>query len=530
MTSGIYPLMVFYSDKRIILGIMEKARSFNHLLPAAYGNEEETMMMVGGHGEPLTDFTEAKTFVEDCVDFLPAGIKRAPKPFYLFLQNGGMIYDGGASDDGANLERTTPECSTLDEITAAIEANERLVVKMSENYVHATMENELPEEIRLQRRVVSSIGTTRASHDNFQAHNIPWLVNLRHSRSEAVIMAHLGTRSPITGAGYVTPTATHFAQKVQHLTEVDSYSYVNSAYRNALETDTGPRLEIRCNDINLSPWATRIRIGTSALLLTALQTPMIKDLAAVIPGDFKAPEDWLKYFRVYNEARLDNEGVLNPSPKLYESLDFQERLYTMLGGPLKKYVDIETQYLDVISEGIQYIHDMRKVLRGDEPLSYLSDRADFAVKFCKIAASMQRGREDGYDREPTDIISQMWDLRYDTVRVSPGSQNKPRVEYGYGYKFRDRGGFKNKVSDQAVETALYYPPKTTRAFVRGTLIRNRMVASCDWATITVDTDDEKLSALSFNTFDLNQVVIRGLRNTTDVINYMHDLAIEQQSR
>lgn len=506
---------------------MEKKPPFSHLLPTAFGVEEETMMMVGAHGAPLDTFTEARTFVDDSVDYIPNDIAYGPTPFYIFLQNGGMLYDGGG--DGANLERTTPECSTMDEISAAIQANEQLLVRMSENYVSDSAYSGMPEEIRIQRRVVSTIGTTRACHDNFQAHKLPWVVNLRHSRSEGVLMAHLGTRSPITGAGYVTPTSTHFAQKIQHITEVNNYTYVNSAYRNASETDTGPRVEIRCNDINISPWAIRMRIGTSALLLTALQTPMLKDLTAIIPRDFHEAKDWLTYFRVYNEARIDNEGVLNPSPKLYESLDFQERLYTMLGGPLKKYVEIDDQYKDVITEGIQYIHDMRKVLKEEKPLSYLSDRSDFAAKFCKIAASMRRGREDGFDRAPTDTISQMWDLRYDNIRVSPGTQNKPRVEYGYGFKFRDKGGFRNTLSEDAVATALYQPPKTTRAYVRGTLIRKDMLQKCDWATVTVAAEDNEHKALDQSSLNLNQVVIPGLKNSADVMDYLHHKAIEQQS-
>ncbi|MGB3946312.1 MAG: hypothetical protein WBK76_05780, partial [Candidatus Saccharimonadales bacterium] len=85
------------------------------LFPIAVGNEEESMLQIGPNPQNMLD---PIGFVSHFGDYLPAGIKKT-EGARKFLQNGGLIYDGYASDDGVeslesgvNLERATPECST----------------------------------------------------------------------------------------------------------------------------------------------------------------------------------------------------------------------------------------------------------------------------------------------------------------------------------------------------------------------------------------------------------------------------------
>lgn len=504
-------------------------RSYTGLLPIAYGNEEETMMLAGAPDAPYSSFTEPITFVQNYSKYIPKDIKVGPDSYQSFLQNGGVVYNGGVSGS-ANLERATPECSTPDEIATAIQANEQLLVQMGSDYVQKQAKESLPTELRLQRRVIDTEGNGRACHDNFEIRNLSWLENFQHSPAELVLMTHLGTRSFMTGAGYVRPSSVHFGQKIQHTHQVNSYGYENSAYRTTDDSDTGARLEIRCSDINISPWAIRQRIGTSALLLTALQTPIANDLVSRVPDDFAEPTHWLARFRDYNMAPINLDGQLKPTRKMMAAIDFQEGMYSIIGESLKQYVDITPEYDSIIKEGVQYCHDMRQVLKGSQDLDYLKDRSDIAVKFKKIATHLRRDREMGMDRTPTDFVSQYWDLKYDHIRIAPGTQGKPRVEYGYGYRYRDSGGFKSTLDEKDVENALYQPPTTTRAFVRGTLIRKNLVSEGDWAYIKLwaGSDDIENNELNGETLNLSQVVISGLSKTTDVMRYVKGLAISQQ--
>jgi hypothetical protein len=107
------------------------------LFPIAMGNEEESMLMTGDLDGPLADPTD---FVSRFGRYIPVGIRRVPGR-QVFLQNGGLLYDGGASWDNSeeyyfdnvNLERATPECADPEELARYTGASEALYVQMLTN-------------------------------------------------------------------------------------------------------------------------------------------------------------------------------------------------------------------------------------------------------------------------------------------------------------------------------------------------------------------------------------------------------------
>lgn len=487
---------------------------YPELFPVAMGNEEETMLMFGEPGARYVTYnTEPTFFVNNLEEYIPQDVKSTTEEYTerRFLQNGGLVYNGGP---GGNLERATAECSTLDELAASTQASEKLLVAMVGNYVKAGHAHGHPLVARIQRRVVDAYSNGRASHDNFEVRNMEWLKHF-HSGDEKpkgveqLLLAHLATRSFMTGAGYVTPNGLRFAQKVENLVRLHYYGYANSAYSDATTRGYGGRLEIRCNDINLSPWAIRQRVGTSALFLAALQTPLVDTLAQALPAPCRNASDleWILLFRRYNAVRMGQEGQLLPTADLIRAIDFQEHSYHVMGTLLKEFITMTPEYERVVEAGSQYAQDMRAVLSGKADLSLLTDRADNAAKFKKIGSSMVRGLQDGQNRTPSDEISQMWDLRYDLIEVSLGTGPKPRVEYGYGYKQRDRGHFQGQLGDGAVETAYYRPPQTTRAQVRGHLIGRNLVRHATWGQVTIDSNDGPLDDLDLQKVQLPEVVL-----------------------
>lgn len=498
---------------------------FAELLPIAYGNEEETMMLVGVPGVQYQHFREPATFVRKRDEYIPDDLRQA-NYYKTHLQNGAVVYDGGTRNSkGANLERATAECTTPHQIAAAIQANEKLLVDMTTNYIHDESYTSIPEEARVQRRVVDSEGNTRACHDNFQIKSSTWLTNFPYSIAETVLLAHVGTRSFITGAGYVTPEGLRFGQKIQHTDAINQYGYNSSIYRTVDgvsdgEDDTGMRLEIRCNDINISPWAIKMRLGTSALLLTALQTPLTKDLFNMVPADYNRRDILIfDILKRYNRARVRVDGSLKPTPQLMRGVDYQEQQYELLAGSLNKFVEVDEEYQDLLEEAIQYCLDMRSVLRGDHTIDFLADRADFAAKFKKVIRSVRQGREVGKQRTLTDLVSQMWDQQYDHIRVSPSTLTKARVEYGYGYKLRDKGAFRLSPTAAEVESAYYKPPTTTRAFVRGSLVGRHALQSVTWNAISFLDDDPELGEVDGKTLKMDEVVIPGLKTSLDARRY-----------
>jgi len=516
--------MVFYFHRRIILDIMdlEMAAHYKYLFPIAYGCEEETMMMVGMPGQAYSEYTEPYIFGSNFAKYIPTSLKTAPENARRYLQSGGIVYNGGVGKTPI-IERATPECSTPAEFAAASQASERLVVEMGSKYVEESAENNIPVKLRIQRRVADAEGNTRACHDSFEVRDKNWMDRFVDNGSERLLLAHLATRSCITGAGFVRPYGLRFAQKVATIQKLNAYGFSNSAYRTTSESNTGSRIEIRCNDINVSPWATQVRIGTSALYLTMLQTPLAEVVEKLLPDPCRADEDMVLNLKRFNTANMDEEGQLQPSGLLYEALDFQQNIYDLMRESLGDYVELSQDYKNILNEALTYCDDFRAVLRGEKDLKVLRDRSDIGAKFSKIAASIQASRDMGIARTPHDLISQAWDLRYDLIEIQPGLGNKARVEYGYGFRHRDRGGFNLAVPPDEAERAFYEPPKTTRAFVRGTLIRKEMLEACEWASVTMSTPGESQRRAVKNKIQLHQVVINGLSKSTDAINYIADL-------
>jgi hypothetical protein len=480
------------------------------LFPIAYGNEEETMLMVKPLRAPEQDFSDAETFIRYFTNYIPKGVKSVSEGPRRHTQAGLVMYPTGVPQPML-FERGTPECSTPTEIATAIQASEKLLVAMVSNYVAERAKNGVPEEMRIQRRTVDSVGNTAASHDSFEGRCPEWLgkLSLSTRSTRKSLLAHLATRSFMTGAGYVSHNgAVHYAQKVQSLNKLEGYGYINSAFRNASSGDTGSRYEVRCNDVNISPWAIRSRVGGMALVFTAHQTPLHGAINGRVPTLLAGGQNnQLAAFRLYNNAYLEEDGTIKASEFTHQAVDFQEWQFTLMGKHLGKYIEISQEYRDIIEGNIQYCHDFRKVLNGQEDISTLSNRSDNAAKFSKILKSVQRGLDNGIARRVNDITSRMWDMRYDNIRIVPKETSGVLVEYGYGYKDRDKGHFTGRLATEAVERSIYEPPKTTRAHIRGNLIRRDKITTCEWASVMVSPNAEGLEDFSKLRVPLSKVLL-----------------------
>jgi hypothetical protein len=514
----------------------EKAEEYNPdimsadkraLFPIAYGNEEETMLQVGPEGASYKEYAEATEFMASFEEYIPKELKHVPEMKRRHMQNGGVVYHGGGG--GANLERTTPECSTPTEYANAVQANEQLLVAMVGNYIRDKYRQNEPTVARIQRRTMDSYSNGRASHDSLEIRR-PSLLREgeRYRTTKTLMLAHIATRSFMTGAGYLSNYSAYYGAKLSNLHIMESYGYSNSAFRVNETNDTGYRWEIRCNDVNLSPWALKVRSAGSAVLFAAAQTELGRDLLAVVPSSLRDEDNFLHVTTLFNRMKLNEEGQLLPQANDVIKSNFQEQIFTILAERFGKYADVDDEYRMLMEEIIQYCQDYRKVLRGEADWKLLMDRSDVAAKFSKIAASLQRSRDIGEDRSITDAKSRGWDLRYDHIEISPGVRGAPRVEYGYGYKLRDKGHFRQKLDDVAVERALYRPPTTTRAHIRGELIRRGLVADCHYSSVKFRGDKKLPSHLANTSFWLGGVVLRPGESAMSANEYIELLANHKQ--
>lgn len=444
------------------------------IFPRAYGNEEETGVMVD-YGRGLEEPYE---FTRSYADHLPRRLRIADS----FVSNGTRIYPGGCDEEDVieptNLERSTPECSTLEQITTHIRANEQLLVELAQNYANeASQDASEPVHMRLHRRVVDSKGNRKGCHDSFDVDPDISETNSGDIILPAAVLGHLATRSFVTGAGYIKRDRLRFSQKVGGLTDTHGYGYYGSHYRSTTQ-EGSHRLEIRSNDVNISDWATRMRIGSSALALAIASTDLKHELPVLSSHNGAAVEA-----KQRNSFTMQRDGMIDDNPKLRESISYQRQLAELALFELPNYLgeEIPEEHQITAEELLVYCNDMTKVLDQKASLELLADRADWAAKMQLVIDKalihpQTKGLEDvtGWDAQARDML-------YDYIGVRATNGIPQRTKYGDGYKLRKNHTFRNTISEDAVAHALHKPPKTTRAHLRARIIaREDNIRYCNW--------------------------------------------------
>lgn len=446
-------------------------------MPLVYGNEEETGLLINhGDGEGFMEPYELAKTIER---YIPKSVKYHND----FLSNGGKIYPDGSGDavDGlTNIERTTPECSSPEELTHYIRSNEELLVHIVSNYVkEMSAQKNIEVEARIQRRVVDSYGNRKGCHDNYGL-TLAGIKEVEYDRESALappILGHLATRSFITGAGFIKANSDVFySQKIGGLEETKGYGYRGFMYR--FDVADGERLEIRCNDINISDWAARARIGSTALALAIAQTP----LKGRLP-ELAAHDDMYREAKLYNRCGSPTpEGSIQPSSYMRRALEYQRTIAELAITDLEAYTGPIGDDLEwAAHEQYQFCNDYEKVLNNEATIELLADRADWAAKLSKIHNERGAGHgTGGY----TDVRSQYLDLTYDHISVKAQNGNLSKPKYGYGYKKRDSSQFAYTASERKVARGAVRPPEKTRAKARGDIIRNHEVSGVNWSAVT----------------------------------------------
>lgn len=187
----------------------------------------------------------------------------------LVLRNGARFYN-----DHAHPEYCTPECSTLDELAAHDRAGERIATACARALSEAR-----GATVRLYKNNTDFRGHSYGCHENYLLpRSLPWEDLVRG------IQAFLVTRQIYAGAGkFALETEDRFlASGFQISQRADFFSELQSVdtmqRRPIVNTRDEPhanparwrRFHVILGDANMSPFATRLKVGATALVLEAL--------------------------------------------------------------------------------------------------------------------------------------------------------------------------------------------------------------------------------------------------------------------
>lgn len=187
-------------------------------------------------------------------DVICSGVKGR---FHTFLPNGGRAY----VDIGEHFEYGTPECLTPREATIYHHAGDLIVMEaINKRPIDAYRVNEAPS--------ADSIGlATFGCHENYL------LRKDRRDQVYATLVPFLVTRPVFTGSGSLLGGKFRLSQRSNHITQVigaETTSHrplINTREENGLCSERYERLHLIGGDANVSPWATYLKLGSTAIVI-----------------------------------------------------------------------------------------------------------------------------------------------------------------------------------------------------------------------------------------------------------------------
>ncbi len=385
----------------------------------------------------------------------------------LVLGNGARFYN-----DHAHPEYCTPECGTLAELAAHDRAGERILMACARHLSETNREwkqtlKEIGEEgaeVRLYKNNTDFFGHSYGCHENYL---VPRQLAWEHLFTG--MLAFLTTRQIFAGAGkfafededkFLGP-GFQISQRSDFFTELQS---VDTMQRRPLvntrdEPHANPakyrRFHVIIGDANMSPFATRLKVGSTALVLEALskeprwRVPVLADpLASVKAISHDASFRW----------PLTLQGS-KPSTAIEVQRAYLEKV--------KAVCDLGS------ADKAALVSDWEGVLDDlERDHTRCRDRLDWVAKRCLIQEF-----QAAHGVADADPWIQSLDLEYHRLDLEHG------LYYGL-----EQGGAMTFVPDESeVQRAMIHPPASTRALVRGLCIQKfaDQVISAQWDHVTL---------------------------------------------
>jgi proteasome accessory factor PafA2 len=376
----------------------------------------------------------------------------------LVLGNGARFYN-----DHAHPEYCTPECSTLEELLAHDRAGERILMRCARH-----LSSQLGSKVRLYKNNTDFLGHSYGCHENYLLpRSLPW-ENLANG-----IQAFLVTRQIVAGAGkfaieaedrFIGP-AFQISQRSDFFSELQSVDTMQR--RPIINTRDEPhanpqrfrRFHVILGDANMSTFATRLKVGTTALVLEAL----VKD-----------PKR--HYSKLADPLRALT--AISRDPTFQWFIDLQD-------APPRTGLDIQREYLRAVKElcnldlpeRAAIVKDWEGVLEDlSKDVMLCRNRLDWVAKL-----GMIRDFQEAQNISNEDPWLQSLDLEYSRLDR----------EEGLYYGLEQSGSIVRVISDDVVQHSIRNPPASTRAYIRGRCIQKfcSAVIAAQWDHITLQGTD-----------------------------------------
>lgn len=230
------------------------------------------------------------------------------------------------------------------------------------------------------------------------------------------------------------------------------------------------RLHVIIGDANLAEWATYLKLGTTALVLSMIE--------AGLPAPIALADPVAAVHTISHDVSLRAVVEANDGRKV-TGLDIQEAYFEAAhrfahrdGVPDTETAELLQRWRIVLDE-----------LAIDPML--LADRLDWPAKLRLLQGFRERDQL-GWAAPRLALV----DLQYADVRLDRGIYNR----------LVSRGSMQRLVTDAQVQAAVTEPPEDTRAYFRGSCVRHfpDQVAGASWDSVIFDLGGAKLVRIPTN--------------------------------
>ncbi|HEY9664787.1 MAG TPA: proteasome accessory factor PafA2 family protein, partial [Allocoleopsis sp.] len=294
--------------------------------------------------------------------------------------------------------------------------------------------------------------------------NLIWPNGKDPHSHQLTLAAHYATRTVFSGAGQPTENGYAIAQKLQR---VEYFAHPQATKKPLVDTKDEAhagdsplrRLQVSSGDANISPWALRMKFGTTSLVLRLLEH-------GVDVSDLHLKNSMFAAQRVAK----DIDGLSVPfatSEKTMTALDIQEE-FAHRARQLSSTIELPQEEQAVIAEWGTTVDALRRYSKTGEQQEPLR-QIDWYTK------KQVLDRYEERTGSATLAEKQALDLRYD------------QLSNGIGMRMRKERFAPHTPSEEAISNAQKNPPEG-RAKLRGTLIKETTARN---AFVRVGWDDAR---------------------------------------
>ncbi|MGH7320044.1 MAG: depupylase/deamidase Dop [Candidatus Rokuibacteriota bacterium] len=414
---------------------------------------------------------EAESPLRDARGFEYAEEKELPSKeesrlINLILSNGARYYV-----DHAHPEYSSPECTNPRDLVIWDKAGER-ILNISRMRAEAVSPPE--QRILIYKNNTDSKGNSYGTHENYlMDRRCPFTRIVQH------LMPFFVTRQIFTGAGKVGSennleyTPYQISQRADFLeTEVGletmhSRPIINTRDEPHADPEKYRRLHVIVGDANMSEFATYLKVGTTAIVLSMIEDDFFdRDLALDNPVQgFRAISRDLSC-RV--PVRLRDGRTATAIEVQHEFLEQAHRYY--------RDRDLDTVTKDVLVRW-EYVLDRLE----QDPMT-LSRELDWVIKRDLLESYGAK-----HDLAWSDSRIAMIDLQYHDIRPDKGLY----------YKLEEAEAVERIVTSDEITRAVHDPPKDTRAYFRGMCLQrySEDIVSASWDSIIFDLKEGPLKKI-----------------------------------